>query len=155
MQIHDLKRPKSYKKPKPRIGRGGKRGYTSGRGAKGQKSRAGHRIRPAIRDLIQRLPKKRGFKHKSIQEKVTTINLDQLEKLGLKTVNINELRKLGVLKRTQKRVKILSRGEVKGPITIEGLQVSKAAKEKLEKSGGTVIAKVAKEAKSSENKKEE
>jgi large subunit ribosomal protein L15 len=59
MQLHLLKisHPKLEKK---RIGRGGKRGKTSGRGQKGQKSRSGHKIRPAERDFIQRLPKLRG-----------------------------------------------------------------------------------------------
>jgi large subunit ribosomal protein L15 len=138
MQIHEIKRPKAYKKKAPRVGRGGKRGYTSGRGAKGQKSRAGHRIRPAIRDLIQRLPKLRGFKNKPIQEKATVINLNQLEKLGLKTVNVEALRKAGVLRRREKRAKVLSGGEIKSAITIEDIAVSKTAQEKIEKAGGTV-----------------
>jgi large subunit ribosomal protein L15 len=42
------------------VGRGGKRGKTSGRGGKGQTARAGHKIRPEIRDLIKKLPKRRG-----------------------------------------------------------------------------------------------
>jgi large subunit ribosomal protein L15 len=63
MQLHELK-PFHPNKKQRRVGRGGKRGTTSGRGTKGQKARAGHRIRPAERDLIQRLPKLRGFKNK-------------------------------------------------------------------------------------------
>ena len=43
-----------------RVGRGGKRGKTSGRGMKGQNARAGHRKRPEIRDIIKKLPKLRG-----------------------------------------------------------------------------------------------
>jgi len=60
MQLHQLQanHPNLAKK---RIGRGGKRGTTSGRGTKGQHSRAGRRIRPAERDFIQRLPKLRGI----------------------------------------------------------------------------------------------
>ncbi|MDP3880658.1 MAG: 50S ribosomal protein L15 [bacterium] len=139
MQLHEIKRPKAYKKKSPRVGRGGKRGTTSGRGTKGQKARAGHRIRPAIRDLIQRLPKLRGFKNKSIQEKATALNLDQIEKLGLKVINVEELRKAGILKRDEKRAKILGRGEIKTAVTVEGLEVSKSAKEKLEKAGGRVV----------------
>lgn len=63
MQLHELQPNHGYADRK-RIGRGGKRGNTSGRGQKGQKSRAGRRIRPAERDLIQRLPKLRGVKNK-------------------------------------------------------------------------------------------
>lgn len=63
MQLHLLE-PLHHNLEKKRIGRGGKRGKTAGRGQKGQKSRAGHKIRPAERDFIQRLPKLRG-KHKA------------------------------------------------------------------------------------------
>ena len=51
----ELKRKTQNKKPKL-VGRGSKRGKTSGRGTKGQKSRAGHKIRPEIRDRIKKLP---------------------------------------------------------------------------------------------------
>jgi len=63
MQLHELKPIHSNKQSK-RVGRGGKRGTTSGSGTKGQKSRSGHRIRPAIRDLMRRLPKLRGTNNK-------------------------------------------------------------------------------------------
>ena len=53
MLLRDLK-PKTSKKSKKRIGRGGKRGTYSGRGIKGQKARAGHRIRPEIRDILKK-----------------------------------------------------------------------------------------------------
>ena len=76
MQLYELK-PNHKNKKHKRVGRGGKRGTTSGKGTKGQKSRAGHRIRPAERDLIQRLPKLKGFnnkpkgkKHKIINQKI-------------------------------------------------------------------------------------
>lgn len=58
MQSHQL--PKLNKKAK-RIGRGGKRGSFSGRGIKGQKARAGRRIRPQIRDIIKKIHKRRGY----------------------------------------------------------------------------------------------
>lgn len=59
MQLYQLK-PDHARKTDKRVGRGGKRGTYSGKGTKGQHSRAGHRIRPAERDFIQRLPKLRG-----------------------------------------------------------------------------------------------
>ncbi len=59
MQLHELRAIHKDEDAK-RVGRGGKRGTTSGKGQKGQKSRSGHRIRPAERDMIQRLPKLRG-----------------------------------------------------------------------------------------------
>jgi len=63
MQLHEVQ-PIHKNKSKKRVGRGGKRGTYSGRGMKGQKARAGHKIRPAIRDLVQRTPKLRGAKNK-------------------------------------------------------------------------------------------
>jgi len=62
MQLHELN-PEHKNKTKKRIGRGGKRGTYSGRGMKGQNARAGRKLRPAIRDLIQQLPKLRGSKN--------------------------------------------------------------------------------------------
>ena len=69
MQLHQIKRQHPYKKPKL-VGRGGKRSKTSGRGTKGQKARAGHKIRPAVRDVIKRLPKKRGYRFTSVRRPV-------------------------------------------------------------------------------------
>lgn len=59
MQANQL--PKSHGRKHRRIGRGGKRGSFSGRGIKGQKARAGRRIRPQIRDIIKKIHKRRGF----------------------------------------------------------------------------------------------
>lgn len=64
MQLHELK-PKHKRKKRKRVGRGGKRGTYSGRGIKGQKARAGRRLKPVIRELIKRYPKLRGYKFKA------------------------------------------------------------------------------------------
>ena len=53
MQIHQVK-PKTRLKTKKRVGRGGKKGTYSGRGVKGQKARAGHKLAPAIRGIIKK-----------------------------------------------------------------------------------------------------
>lgn len=126
MQLHNL--PSISKKIK-RVGRGGKRGTYSGRGTKGQKARSGHRIRPAARDLLIRLPKLRGYKNKPLFLKQPIINAGDLEKrVSGNLVN----------KETLGKVKILGNGEVKKAFTVEGLKVSKSAKLKIEKAGGTV-----------------
>ena len=73
MQFHTLKRKTPNQKPKV-VGRGGKRGKTSGRGTKGQNARAGHKKRPELRDFIKRVPKLRGrgkSSLKSIQTKLS------------------------------------------------------------------------------------
>ena len=68
MQLHEIQ-PNQKNESRKRIGRGGKRGTYSGKGIKGQKSRAGKKIRPAIRDLIQRTPKLRGSSDKTVHKR--------------------------------------------------------------------------------------
>ena len=65
MQLHQLKRKNPNKKAKL-VGRGGRRGKTSGRGTKGQRARAGRKLR----DIIKKLPKKRGYLFASIRKSV-------------------------------------------------------------------------------------
>ena len=84
MQAHNLL--KSNRKKHRRIGRGGKRGSYSGRGIKGQKSRAGRKIRPQIRDIIKKIHKRRGYgrnRGRSVNPRNTKpqiVNLGSLEK---------------------------------------------------------------------------
>ena len=148
MQLHELKRKTENKKPK-RVGRGGGRGKTSGRGTKGQKARAGHSIMPAIREQLKKLPKLRGRGVGgliSIQNKPHVVNLASIEKAFSSgaTVNATTLIEQGLV-RTRKGVKnavikILGDGEVTKKFTISGCSVSNKAKEKIEKAGGTVLA---------------
>jgi len=138
MQLHDLKPNHPLKNKKPRVGRGGKRGTFSGKGSKGQKSRAGHRIRPAERDYIQRLPKMRGYKNKPLSPKEQVINVGDLEKKvegGI--INPEILAKAGLvdLKKGAK-IKILGDGALKKAFQFEGVNLSKNAKEKIEAAGG-------------------
>lgn len=73
MQFHSLKR-KTPNKKSAAVGRGGKRGKTSGRGTKGQNARAGRKKRPELRDFIKRIPKLRGRgknSNKSIRGKLS------------------------------------------------------------------------------------
>lgn len=73
MQYHSLKR-KTPNKKSTAVGRGGKRGKTSGRGTKGQNARAGRKKRPELRDFIKRFPKLRGRgknSNKGFQAKLT------------------------------------------------------------------------------------
>jgi len=147
MQLHNLKRrTKNYKAPT--VGRGGKRGKTSGRGTKGQNARAGRKKRPEIRDFIKRIPKLRGRGVAglySYQEKAFAINLKTLETLfnNGETVSPTSLIAKGVLElRNGKKpiVKVLADGEITKKITVSDCKISKTAKEKIEKAGGKVVA---------------
>lgn len=146
MQTHNLKR-KTENKKKALVGRGGKRGKTSGRGTKGQKARAGHKIRPEIRDMIKRLPKLRGRgvnSNKSIQAKATPINLSQLEVFKAnEIVSPKTLVDKGVIATVHgryPRVKLLSQGEISAAVTVRNCEVSSGAKAKIEKAGGKIEA---------------
>ena len=79
MQLNTLK-SKTERIRSTRVGRGGKRGKTSGRGTKGQKARAGHRMRPELRDIIKKFPKHRGYNFKSFEVKPSPVNLSVIEK---------------------------------------------------------------------------
>lgn len=130
MQLH-LLQPKTKFRKSRRIGRGGKRGITSGRGTKGQKARAGHKIRPAIRDIIKKIPKKRGFKFKSFGSKPVVLNLSLLDKHFKEgdTVSPEILVKKGLVGRIKGRmpkVKILGGGELKKRLVFKDVIFSKA-----------------------------
>ncbi len=142
MQIHQLK-PKHKLKRKKRVGRGGKRGTYSGRGVKGQKSRAGRKFQPIIRELIKRYPKLRGYKHKSKSKKLAIVNIGILEKRieSKEIITPESLIKKGIIRKIKgrvPRVKILGKGKLTKALTVENCDVSKAAQEAIKKAGGTV-----------------
>lgn len=138
MKLHEITHAKQTAQ---RIGRGGKRGKTSGRGQKGQKSRAGHKIRPALRDLIQRLPKKRGFANKAHTNFTYTFSVSQLGKraAGQEEVTVEVLKRLGLVpNRFQGPVKVLSNGSITNAVKLVGVQASEGARAKIEAAGGSV-----------------
>lgn len=136
-----VKRTTKNKKQKL-VGRGGTRGKTSGRGTKGQKSRAGHSIRPQIRDMIKKYPKLRGRGkngNKSFRVVPATVNISALA--GFETVTPAILLQKGLIRRTAgvlPRVKILAGGELKKALTIYDCDVTEAARLKIEAAGGTI-----------------
>jgi large subunit ribosomal protein L15 len=144
MQLHNLN-IKNTSKPQ-RVGRGGKRGTTSGRGTKGQKSRSGRKLRPAIRDLVIRLPKLRGFRNKPTTNKPCVVNIADLAKAktlasgkGPVVLDRNALAKIGLVPMNWRgEVKLLGTGEVAFPMILRGLKTSESVKTKIEKAGGKV-----------------
>ena len=145
MQLHDLQ-PKTSRRRGQRIGRGGKRGTTSGRGTKGQKARAGAKIRPALRDIIKKLPKLRGRgKHsfRSFQRKPEVINLADLERVFSSgdTIDMQVLIKKGLVRTMggrNIRVKILGGGILSKKFLLKGLSMSASARAAITGAGGTV-----------------
>jgi len=131
------------------VGRGGKRGKTSGRGTKGQKARAGRKIRPAMRDVIKKLPRlrgvtihKRGAQFTANKLPPITIDLSALSvfKAG-ETVTAGVLVEKGVVSRVRgrvPRVKVLGNGDIAEKLALEGIAVSASARAKIEAVGGTI-----------------
>ena len=144
MQLHELQR-KTPNLGSKRVGRGrgSGKGKTAGRGTKGQKARAGHRIWPNVREQLKKLPKRRGYSHKSIETKPSVVNLALLEKSFSSgdAINPQTLLARGMVRARRGEtpmVKVLGDGELTKKFTISGCRVSGSAKAKIEKAGGTI-----------------
>jgi len=136
---------------KIRVGRGigSGKGKTSGRGVKGQKSRSGVAIKSfegGQMPLYRRLPK-RGFNPLG-KKKIAKINLEKIQSfIDKKKINSNEminvklLKKLKIVNKNSQQLKILGNGDIKTKISIEADLISKSAKNKLEKIGGSILIK--------------
>jgi len=136
---------------KIRVGRGigSGKGKTCGRGVKGQKSRSGVAIKSfegGQMPLYRRLPK-RGF-NPITKIKIAKINLEKIQTFidqktinSKDTINFDLLKKLKIINKNFEKLKILGTGEIKEKINIEVDLISKSAKTKLEKAGGTILIK--------------
>ena len=141
----------SVKRKKIRVGRGigSGKGKTSGRGVKGQKSRSGVAIKSfegGQMPLFRRLPK-RGFKPLK-KEKIAKINLNKIQILvdnktidPEKKLDIELLKKAKIINKNYFKYKILGTGDIKSKLDVETNFISKSAKKKLEKIGGSVTLK--------------
>jgi len=144
MLAHELKPPKGAKHARKRVGRGNSAGggTYSGRGLKGQKSRAGRK--PSLwfeggqTRLIKRLPRRRGFTN-PFRVEYTPVNLRDLERFPADTeVTLELLRDSRLIKSVRKPVKVLAVGELTRALKVTAHKFSKAAREKIEAAGGSV-----------------
>jgi large subunit ribosomal protein L15 len=144
LRLHNLQpRPGSRHRVK-RLGCGESSGHgkTSGKGNKGQKARSGGSIRLGFEGgqmpLIRRLPK-RGFNNAGFHRRYAIINLDDLNAFKAGTaVNEQLLRESKLVRGDFVGIKILGDGELKHGLNVEADKVSAAAREKIEKAGGTI-----------------
>ena len=144
MQLHTLQ-SKTKRKKSVQIGRGGKRGKTSGRGMKGQKARAGAKMRPEMRDIIKKIPKLRGRgKNSNLPLKSTVpVTLAQLEsrfETGdvVTHTSLNEKKLVTAVAMRARLAKILATGTLSKKLSVQGVSVTKGAKEQIESAGGSV-----------------
>lgn len=147
MKLHELKPNPGAKHRKRRLGRGESSGLgkTSGKGHKGQKARSGASIRPGFEGgqmpIARRLPKK-GFNNTQFKTQYAIVNLSHLEAKFSDGDEVNEatLRSIGLVKGVCDGVKVLGNGDLSRKLTVSVDKISAAAKEKVEKAGGSVVS---------------
>jgi len=132
------------RRPAKRVGRGPGSGHGtySGRGCKGQKSRAGFKIRPGFEGgqlpLIKRLPRKRGF-HNIFRTEYATVRVGTLNGFDAGSeVTPEKLAAAGMVKSLNSPVKILADGDIDRALKVKAHRFSAAARAKIEAAGGTV-----------------
>ena len=139
MKIHHLKPAERSKTDRKRVGRGraGVRGKTAGRGTKGYLAR--HNPKPGFEGghmpLQRRVPKLKGFKNPNRVE-YAVVNVETLGRYFDREVDPAALSAHGLV-RKGRPVKVLARGELDKALTVKAHAFSEAAKEKIERAGGT------------------
>lgn len=141
MNLHNISPAAGSKRSRKRVARGlASRGAYSGRGAKGQKSRAGVSglKKLGMRWLVLSTPKRRGFNRQSPEVHVVKLS-EIVKRLGNRTlVTPKTLEEAGLISARAKHVKILGDGEVKMAMQVKGVAVSASVKEKIVSAGGSV-----------------
>jgi large subunit ribosomal protein L15 len=146
MEQHTLKPSAGAKHKRKRVGRGlgSGHGAFSGRGCKGDKSRAGGGARVGYEGgqlpLQLRLPRKRGFTN-IFRKECCIINIADLKAFEANAeITAETLYKAGLIDTTNKPVKILGDGEIDRPLTVKANKFSSSAKAKIEAAGGKAEA---------------
>ena len=131
---------------RPGRGIGSGKGKTSGRGHKGQKSRSGVAIKSfegGQMPLYRRLPK-RGFKS-MFKDNIAIINLSKIQefidskKIDIKkSIDLKMLKDNKIINKRFINLLILGNGELKAKAIVSANFISKEAKSKIEKVGGTL-----------------
>jgi large subunit ribosomal protein L15 len=149
VKLNELAPAPGSRKARKRIGRGigSGTGKTAGKGHKGQKARAGGRnpiFEGGQMPIYPRLPK-RGFKN-PFRKVYEPVNLDRLQAAveagridPARPVDLLALRGAGLIDGRRDGVRLLARGELKTPLTIEVDSASRAAIDAVEKAGGKLV----------------
>ncbi len=143
--LHNLVAAPGSHRNRKRIGRGpgSGKGKTSGKGHKGIKARSGHHGpgggKPAFEGgqmpITRRLPK-RGFTN-PFREEAEVIRLDDLGKVSGE-VTPETLAEAGLVRRNHGKIKLLANGKISGAVTVRGVKMSAAARDKIVAAGGSV-----------------
>ena len=147
--------PAQPRQDRKRVGRGlgSGKGRYSGRGLKGQKSRAGsHKMRAGFEGgqmpMYMRLPKQRGSTSKdampvgpfrTFTQGVNVRDLEARFDAGA-DVTPEALKEHGLIRNLRTDVKILGHGDLSKKLTVTAHRFSATAREKIESAGGTIVS---------------
>src|SRR5436305_14359463 len=145
-------KPAQERKTRKRVGRGlgSGKGRYSGRGIKGQKSRAGsHKMRAGFEGgqmpIYMRLGKQRGATSKDampigpFRTSTAPVNVGALDRFADGAeVTPESLVEIGLLKNTKTDVKLLGNGELSKKLTVRVHAISASARDKVEAAGVSV-----------------
>jgi len=142
MMLHELKPAAGSNKAAKRKGRGhgSGNGKTAGYGHKGQKARSGAKkagFEGGQLPLQRRLPKV-GFNNSVFATTYATIKVSDLEERFEANSVVDEAAVVacGLVKKVNDGIKVLGRGEITKPLTVELKAFSASAKAKIEAAGG-------------------
>lgn len=142
MKLNTLSPAPGSKNAGKRLGRGigSGLGKTGGRGHKGQKSRSGGTVRPGFeggqQPLQRRLPK---FGFTSRKAKYTAeVRLNELVLVDGDVVDLAALKNANIIRKDIKDVKVILSGEISKAVTVQGLSVTKGARQAIEAAGGKI-----------------
>ncbi len=136
---------KTTTRAQKRLGRGygsGKGGHTSGRGQKGYKSRQGSKVplwfEGGQLPLIKRLPMLRGKGRFNVVRPTAEVTLSEIENMSAEVITLDTLKLEKVIDVRFKKAKIIATGALTRKVSVQGVLVTVAAKDAIEKTGGSI-----------------
>lgn len=143
LRLGEIRNARGAHREEKRRGRGAGSGHggTSGKGNKGQLARSGGKVRRGFEGgqmpLYRRVPK-RGFTN-IFRKDFAIVNIGDINKaMGLTEITLASLKDAGVLKTKLAALKVLGTGEISRAVKVKADAISEAAKQKIEKAGGSV-----------------
>lgn len=143
MELNTIQPGVGAKHVKRRVGRGigSGLGKTSGRGHKGQKSRAGgfHKVgfEGGQMPLQRRLPK-RGFKSLTAG-KMAEVRLSELSLLPVDEIDLLALKQAGLVNALALSAKVILSGKIERAVKLRGLAATAGARAAIEAAGGSIV----------------
>jgi large subunit ribosomal protein L15 len=142
MRLNELAPEPGSRPAAKRVGRGigSGLGKTGGRGHKGLKARSGGTVARGFEGgqmpIARRLPKY-GFTSRQ-QRFVAEIRLNELAKVDGDVVDLDALKRADIVRDEIREAKVILSGEIDRAVTVQGLRVTKGAREAITAAGGKV-----------------